>query len=70
MTAGLNIVLTGATGGIGRAFASALVPRAGSLLLAARDDGRLQAMAAGLRREHPGMEAIASSPAPSLIKRG
>ena len=56
MTAGLNIVLTGATGGIGRAFASALVPRAGSLLLAARDDGRLQAMAAGLRREHPALQ--------------
>ncbi len=56
MTAGLNIVLTGATGGIGRAFASALVPRAGSLLLAARDEGRLQAMAAELVKAHPALE--------------
>lgn len=56
MTAGLNIVLTGATGGIGRAFASALVPRSATLLLAARDEGRLQAMAAELVTAHPNLQ--------------
>ena len=43
------IVLTGATGGIGTALALALARRGEHLVLSARDEARLQALAARVR---------------------
>jgi len=47
-------LLTGATLGIGRAAAEALVPMGMELVLVARDRARLEALAAELRRRTPG----------------
>src|SRR5215470_5250011 len=47
-------LLTGATLGIGRAAAEALVPMGVELVLVARDRARLEALAAELRRRTPG----------------
>jgi len=47
-------LLTGATLGIGRAAAEALVPMGMELVLVARDRARLEALAADLRRRTPG----------------
>ncbi len=58
MTAGLNVLLTGATGGIGRAFAGVLAPRCSTLLLAGRDPDRLQALAASLAGPHPSLAIV------------
>ncbi|WP_018413091.1 SDR family oxidoreductase [Methyloversatilis thermotolerans] len=44
MKADQRILLTGATGGIGRAVARALLPRARTLLLVGRDAGKLRAL--------------------------
>ncbi len=59
MIASANAVLTGATGGIGAAFAAALAPRCASLLLVARDRGRLETLAARLQQDRPALRAIA-----------
>ncbi len=48
-------LLTGATLGIGRAAAEALVPMGMELVLVARDRARLEALAADLRRRSPGI---------------
>lgn len=53
MTTGRRIVLTGAAGGIGRAMAHALAPRAAALLLVGRDPARLAALAGELVRAAP-----------------
>lgn len=47
-------LLTGGTSGIGRAAAGALAATGYRLLLPVRDVGRGQAVAAALRRDHPG----------------
>src|SRR5690554_1517512 len=46
--AGRRALLTGATGGLGRAIAEALAERGATLLLSARKRGALEEMAAGL----------------------
>jgi short-subunit dehydrogenase len=45
---GLNVLLTGATGGIGSQTAALLATRGANLLLTARDEGRLNALKAEL----------------------
>jgi short-subunit dehydrogenase len=46
--AGKRILLTGATGGIGRAIAAALASRGGALVLSSRKAAELETLAAGL----------------------
>ena len=46
--AGKRILLTGATGGIGRAIASALAERGGTLVLSSRKAAELDELAASL----------------------
>ena len=45
---GMNVLLTGATGGIGSQTAALLATRGANLLLTARDEGRLNALKAEL----------------------
>jgi 3-oxoacyl-[acyl-carrier protein] reductase len=52
-----SILLTGATGGIGRAVAERLAGAGHSLVLAARNADRLQALASDLERLYPGAGA-------------
>jgi short-subunit dehydrogenase len=58
MMAGMNIVLTGATGGIGRAFATALAGRCATIVLVARDERRLDALRTALEASHPGLHVL------------
>lgn len=51
--AGGTAVVTGAASGIGAALARALAGRDSDLVLLDRDGDRLDAVAAGIRREHP-----------------
>ena len=48
-----RIVLTGASGGLGQAFALALAPDAVSIVLCARDSARLEALKNKLQALHP-----------------
>lgn len=56
MKAGLGVVLTGATGGMGAAIARALAPRSRSMLLVGRDAGKLAALAGELAGRFPSVE--------------
>jgi short-subunit dehydrogenase len=58
MSATANAVLTGATGGIGRAFAAALAPRCATLVLVARNAERLDALLAALKQDHPALRGV------------
>src|SRR5919201_3380436 len=49
---GKTVLLTGATGGLGRAIASALADRGASLVLSARREGVLTELAGALPGEH------------------
>ena len=49
-------LITGATGGLGRATAGALAERGASLVLACRDPGRGSAIRDEIRTKHPGTE--------------
>ncbi|MGN6150808.1 MAG: SDR family NAD(P)-dependent oxidoreductase [Lysobacteraceae bacterium] len=55
------VLITGATGGLGRAFADAFAARGCAMVLSARDPARLDALAAALRERH-GIE-VATVPA-------
>ncbi len=57
---GARILLTGASGGIGRAIASRLAGRGASLLLTARDEGSLAAMARELAARGAKVEVVAA----------
>jgi short-subunit dehydrogenase len=50
---GCNVLITGASAGIGREFARQLAARAHSMILVARRDERLIELADALRGEHP-----------------
>jgi short-subunit dehydrogenase len=54
---GMNIVLTGATGGIGRAIASQLSREGATLILVARNDQRLTALVDELGGDHTAVPA-------------
>lgn len=58
MSTGYRAVLTGASGGIGRAMARALAPRSACLVLVARDAARLAALAADLRARHGTLQVV------------
>ena len=51
-----RVVLTGATGGIGRAAAVALARAGAAVMLVGRSPARLSAQAAELARRHPGVD--------------
>jgi short-subunit dehydrogenase len=53
MTMGYCAVVTGASGGLGSAFARALAPHASALILAGRRQSALEALRAELTRDHP-----------------
>lgn len=53
---GGTILITGASSGIGRAFAQELAPRAGALVLVARRADRLQELAGALTTAHPRLQ--------------
>lgn len=55
---GYYTLITGATGGLGRAFCNACAERGENLLLTARDDGALQSLAAELKEKY-GVKAFA-----------
>jgi short-subunit dehydrogenase len=60
---GRTALLTGATGGLGRAIAAALTARGASLLLSARSAAALEELAAGLPGEgHRGLPADLAEP--------
>lgn len=52
---GGTVLITGASAGIGEAFARELAPRAGSLVLVARRVARLEALGDELTGRHPGL---------------
>ncbi len=52
----MNIVITGASKGIGRAVAEGFAVTGNRLLLCARNEAALQQTAEALRRDHPGTE--------------
>lgn len=56
MRSDLRVVLTGATGGIGRAMAFALLPRTRVLLLVGRNEGRLRVLRDELLAMSPGVD--------------
>ena len=57
---GMNVLLTGATGGIGRQTATLLATRGASLLLTARNEHRLNELAAGLREYGSRIRTVAA----------
>ncbi|MCC7081528.1 MAG: SDR family oxidoreductase [Burkholderiales bacterium] len=55
--AGYRLVLTGASGGLGQAFAAALAPRCAAMLLVGRDGARLEALRGKLAAVAPDVDA-------------
>jgi short-subunit dehydrogenase len=53
---GHRLVLTGASGGLGQAFALALAPKCRAMVLCGRDSVRLQVLQQKLRALHPGLD--------------
>jgi short-subunit dehydrogenase len=53
-----RLILTGASGGLGHAFAEALAGRSRAMLLVGRDAQRLDALKTGLAAHHPGLVLI------------
>ena len=60
MNDGMNVLLTGATGGIGQQTATLLATRGASLLLTARDEGRLNNLGRRLRDYGPRIRVVAA----------
>lgn len=54
----MNVLLTGATGGIGQQTATLLATRGANLLLTARDEHRLNELGAGLRAYGPRIRTV------------
>ena len=57
LTPGTTALVTGASSGIGEQLARQLAARSVNVVLAARNEGRLEALADELRRAHPGVSA-------------
>ena len=50
-----RVVLTGASGGLGQAFAAALAPKCSTMVLVGRDDDRLDLVRSTIARRHPAL---------------
>ena len=50
-----RVVLTGASGGLGQAFAAALAPKCSTMVLVGRDDDRLELVRSSIARRHPAL---------------
>jgi len=52
-----NVLITGASQGIGQALAESFAKRGANLLLVSRSEGRLKGVAASLEKKYPGIKA-------------
>src|SRR5687768_142808 len=63
---GKTVLLTGATGGLGRAIAEALAARGASLILSSRKSHELEALAGDLPGEHRAAVADLAQPGAAI----